>query len=65
MRIALIVVGAVMSLMGLVWILQGIGILPGSFMSGQSFWAYVGVGMDIIGSLLVVLGIQMGRKKQK
>ncbi len=65
MRIALIIVGAVMSLMGLVWILQGIGILPGSVMSGQTFWAYVGVGMDIVGSLMIVVGILLGRTKQK
>lgn len=65
MRIALIVIGGLMSLIGIVWILQGIGILPGSAMSGQTFWAYIGLGMDIIGSLLVVLGIQIGRRKPK
>ena len=29
-------------LLGVVWILQGINILPGSFMTGQIQWAYRG-----------------------
>ena len=36
MRYVLLVVGALMALMGGVWLLQGIGVLPGSFMTGQS-----------------------------
>ena len=50
MRIALNVVGALCLLMGSVWFLQGINILPGSFMSGQMKWA-------IIGGVLLVAGI--------
>jgi hypothetical protein len=29
-------------LTGIVWISQGIGVLPGSFMSGQIVWAAIG-----------------------
>jgi hypothetical protein len=50
MRIALNVAGALCLLVGCVWILQGINILPGSFMTGQTKWA-------IYGGLLVVAGI--------
>ena len=50
MRIALNVTGVLCLLVGCVWFLQGINILPGSFMSGQSKWA-------IIGSVLLVAGI--------
>ena len=50
MRIAMIVSGILCLLLGCVWILQGINILPGSFMTGQTKWA-------IYGSLLVVVGI--------
>jgi hypothetical protein len=32
----------VFGLAGLVWLLQGLGYLPGSFMSGNAFWAYAG-----------------------
>jgi uncharacterized membrane protein HdeD (DUF308 family) len=44
------VLGALMVLSGLVWILQGINLLPGSFMTGDPRWA-------VRGALLVVLGI--------
>jgi hypothetical protein len=50
MRITWNVVGILCLLVGCVWILQGINILPGSFMSGQTKWA-------IYGGLLVVVGI--------
>jgi hypothetical protein len=53
MKIVLNVVGGLMILMGLVWILQGINILPGSFMTGQTQWAVNGTILAIIGAILV------------
>jgi hypothetical protein len=50
MRIVLNVSGVLCLLVGCVWVLQGINILPGSFMTGQTKWA-------IYGGLLVVAGI--------
>ena len=50
MRIVMIVAGVLCLLLGCVWILQGINILPGSFMTGQTKWA-------IYGTLLVIIGI--------
>jgi hypothetical protein len=50
MRIALNVSGVLCLLLGCAWILQGVNILPGSFMTGQTKWA-------IYGGLLVVAGI--------
>ena len=29
-------------LTGMIWIFQGIGVLPGSFMTGQIVWAAIG-----------------------
>ena len=49
-RILLNVLGVLCVLSGCVWILQGISILPGSFMTGQTRWA-------IYGGLLVVAGV--------
>jgi hypothetical protein len=49
-RIALNIIGAVLILMGGVWFLQGINVLPGSFMTGQTRWA-------VIGGLAVIAGI--------
>ena len=42
MRIVLNIVGALCLLIGSVWILQGINVLPGSFMTGQTKWAVYG-----------------------
>jgi len=50
MRISMNVLAVLCLLLGCVWILQGINILPGSFMTGQTKWA-------IYGALLVVVGI--------
>ncbi len=52
MRITLNVAGALCLLMGCVWFLQGINILPGSFMTGQTKWA-------VYGGLLAVAGIAL------
>lgn len=50
MRITLNVAGVLCLLVGCVWILQGVNILPGSFMTGQTKWA-------IYGCLLVAAGL--------
>ena len=50
MRMLLNVVGVLALLMGCVWVLQGINVLPGSFMTGQTKWA-------VYGGILVVVGI--------
>jgi hypothetical protein len=49
-RIAFNVAGIVMVLMGTIWFLQGINVLPGSFMTGQTRWA-------VYGGLAVLLGL--------
>ena len=54
MRIALYVVGGLLMLMGVTWFLQGINVLPGSFMTGQIQWAYYGGITAIAGVGLVV-----------
>jgi hypothetical protein len=47
------IAGVVCVLIGLVWIGQGINILPGSFMSGQRQWAIIGLGLLIVGGWLL------------
>lgn len=54
MRIALYVVGALCVLMGGTWFLQGINVLPGSFMTGQTKWAVYGGILLVVGIALVV-----------
>jgi hypothetical protein len=48
------IVGVLMMLMGGIWFLQGINILPGSFMTGQIRWAVYGGITAFIGLGLVV-----------
>jgi hypothetical protein len=50
MRIFLNVIAVILLLVGGVWFLQGINVIPGSFMTGQSQWA-------IYGSIAFVAGI--------
>ena len=50
MRIARGVLGAFLILIGAVWFLQGINVLPGSFMTGQTRWA-------MYGGIAVVAGV--------
>jgi len=42
MRLLLNVTAALLLLVGFVWFLQGINVLPGSFMTGQVEWAVYG-----------------------
>jgi len=41
-RIVLNVVAVILAFFGIVWISQGLNLLPGSFMSGHVKWAVVG-----------------------
>jgi hypothetical protein len=50
MRVLAYLPAALCILMGGVWFLQGVNVLPGSFMTGQTRWA-------AYGALLVVVGI--------
>jgi hypothetical protein len=40
-------------LTGGVWILQGVGILPGSFMTGDIVWAAIGSVLLLVSGLLL------------
>ena len=55
MRIALGTVGVLVVLVGCVWFLQGINVLPGSFMTGQVRWAVYGGIAATVG--IILLGI--------
>ncbi len=50
MKIILSIVGILFILAGGVWFLQGINVIPGSFMTGQIQWA-------IYGAIAIVVGI--------
>ncbi len=54
MRIALNVVAVLLVLAGAVWFLQGINVLGGSVMSGQSQWVLIGGIVALVGIGLLV-----------
>lgn len=56
MRIVMVVAGVVLMALGLIWFLQGINVLPGSFMTGQMQWAVYGGIAFVVGLLLFVRG---------
>jgi hypothetical protein len=58
LRYALLVVGGLMDLAGVVWLMQGVGVLPGSFMTGQPFWAVMGAISMVVGGLLIFAGVR-------
>jgi hypothetical protein len=41
MRMVVRVLAVLLIAGGIIWILQGINVLPGSFMTGQIQWAYL------------------------
>jgi hypothetical protein len=62
MRIGSLIVGAIAIVAGLVWILQGSGVLPGSFMTGQRMWLIIGIVVGIVGLALAYNGIRRPAK---
>ena len=58
MRWGLRIVGVLMVLLGGVWIGQGLNLIPGSFMTGQAFWAWAGAGTFVVGAGLLVVGLR-------
>ncbi|MGV8969229.1 MAG: hypothetical protein ACOH1J_02140 [Microbacteriaceae bacterium] len=57
-RVALIVAGVVALLIGGVWVGQGANLIPGSFMTGDRTWFYVGLVVAVGGIVLVALGLK-------
>ena len=54
--------GVVLTLVGLVWMLQGLGVLPGSVMSGVTLWAMLGPVVALGGIALIVWGVVRRRR---
>ena len=61
-QIVLVVIGVVAALAGLVWTLQGLGYVGGSFMSGATVWAVIGPIVALAGLALITLGLRSRRR---
>jgi uncharacterized membrane protein HdeD (DUF308 family) len=57
-KLVLNVAGALAVLMGTIWVLQGVNVLPGSFMSGQIRWA-------VYGAIAILLGVMTLRRANR
>ena len=57
-QLLLVVIGIAAVLAGLVWTLQGLGYVGGSFMSGATVWAVIGPVVALVGLALIVVGLR-------
>src|SRR6266545_4332501 len=55
-RWLLVIFGALLVLVGVVWTLQGLGYLAGSVMTGVTLWAIIGPIVALVGLVLLVMG---------
>ena len=53
MKWLLNILGVILALVGVIWILQGVNILPGSFMSGHILYAILGIIVGAVGAFLL------------
>lgn len=56
--------GLVLILAGIVFALQGRGMIGGSAMTGNSFWIYAGSGIAVLGIIIAALGFYLGFKSR-
>lgn len=56
-RIGLTVVGVLVLLAGAVFAGQGLGYIPGSFMTGDVHWFWIGSAMVVVGVALGVVAL--------
>ncbi len=62
MKIGLNLLGVILLLVGVVWALQGLNYIGGSFMTGQTSWLVIGVIAAIAG---VVVLAQANRRSRR
>jgi hypothetical protein len=64
MRGALVIVGVLVLLVGGVFAGQGLGYIPGSFMTGDMKWFWIGSVMVIVGLAIGAGGLLSRRQRQ-
>lgn len=61
-QIVLVLIGVVAAVAGVVFTLQGLGYVGGSFMSGATVWAVIGPIVALAGLALITLGLRSRRR---
>ena len=59
-RVVLVSVGVLITLAGVVFTLQGVGVVGGSAMSGVTFWAVAGPVIAVAGLAVAAIGYRRG-----
>jgi hypothetical protein len=57
-RVVLVGVGFLLTLAGVIFTLQGVGVLGGSVMSGITFWAVAGPVIALAGLIMAAIGLR-------
>ncbi|THG34568.1 hypothetical protein E6C70_09995 [Glaciibacter flavus] len=60
-----LVPGVILSLVGLVWTLQGLNVLRGSAMSGSPLWGTIGPVVLVVGLVLVAVAITISARGRR
>ena len=56
-RLPLVVPGIILLVLGLLWFLQGVGLVRGSFMTGRRQWVVIGAVVALAGLALGYAGL--------
>ncbi len=54
MKRSLNIFGIILLLLGILWTLQGVGLVGGSFMTGQTQWIVIGLITMLVGAAVMV-----------
>jgi hypothetical protein len=58
MRVVRLIIAGVLALAGLVWLGQGLGFIPGSFMTGDRTWAVIGAGCILVAGVIAAAEVR-------
>lgn len=65
-RTALFIVGVIAVIVGAVFAGQGANLIPGSSMTGDRMWLYIGLLVALAGIIMIALGVRrLGRRRTK
>jgi hypothetical protein len=60
----LFALGGVFLVIGVIWLGQGVGLIGGSFMTGEAVWAVIGGVCIVVGAFLVRVGFRWRQAAQ-
>lgn len=63
-QVLLVVIGVAAAVAGIVWTLQGLGYVGGSFMSGATVWAVIGPVVALAGLALIAVASRPRRARR-